>query len=173
VVRVADERVFVGLGGNVGNRPARLTAALRALQARPDVRVVRLSPVYETSPVGPQQRDFLNAVAEIRTSLDPAALLAALKSVERSLGRRRRKAWGPREIDLDIVFYGRGAGTAPGLTWPHPRFRERKFVLQPLCDVAPRFRDPVTGLTVRALLRRLKDDDQTVRLFRRSLPWTK
>jgi 2-amino-4-hydroxy-6-hydroxymethyldihydropteridine diphosphokinase len=124
--------------------------------------------VYETSPVGPRQRWFLNAVAELRTALPPTELLSRLKALERRLGRKRRsRRWGPREIDLDLLFYGRRRLRGRGLVVPHARLRERKFVLRPLADLAPAFRDPVTGLTVRTLLRRLTDPAQTVRLYRR------
>lgn len=167
------ERVLVALGGNVGDRWGRMIRAVRAVAELPDTRVVRVSPVYETSPVGPAQKDFLNAAMEVRTALAPSDLLRRLKKIERALGRRRRHSWGPREIDLDIIFYGDSAGRGEGIDWPHPRFRERKFVLRPLCDVAPEFRDPVTGRTVRVLLRRLTAADQCVRLFKRTLPWKK
>jgi 2-amino-4-hydroxy-6-hydroxymethyldihydropteridine diphosphokinase len=135
----------------------------------PCTKILRFSRVYETSPVGPRQRDFLNAAAELRTALPPVELFRALKRIERSLGRRTGKKWGPREIDLDLLFYGsRRVGTA-ALRIPHPRLHERKFVLRPLADIAPRFRDPVTRLTAAALLRRLTAPDQRVNLYKRAI----
>ena len=157
----------------MGNRPARLRAAVRALDALPGTRVVRVSPVYETSAVGMPQRDFLNAASELRTELTPMELLASVKSAERRLGRRRRKKWAPREIDLDILFFGRRVLRQGSLRVPHPRAAERKFVLRPLADLAPRFRDPSSGRTAEVLLHRLTDPDQSVRLFTRNLLWKK
>ncbi len=160
------------MGSNVGNRPARLRAAVRALDSLPGTRVVRLSPVYETSAVGPPQRDFLNAVAEIRTELSPSELLVSLKSAERRLGRRRRKKWGPREIDLDFLYFGRRILRGEPQV-PHPRAAGRRFVLRPMADLAPGFKDPSSGRTVSVLLGRLTDPDQSVRLLMRKLPWKK
>jgi 2-amino-4-hydroxy-6-hydroxymethyldihydropteridine diphosphokinase len=160
------ERVFIGLGSNVGRRPVFLRRAVSALKKTPGVRVVRVSPVYETSPVGPRQRCFLNAVLEVRSHEGPEDLLKRLQALERALGRRRRRRWGPREIDLDLLLFGRRRANRPGLTLPHPRWRERKFVLWPLADLAPRFRDPADGSTVAALRRKLTDPDQTIKLYR-------
>jgi 2-amino-4-hydroxy-6-hydroxymethyldihydropteridine diphosphokinase len=163
------DRVFVGLGSNVGDRLGKLKAAAGALDGLPSTRVVGRSPVYETSPVGPRQRDFLNAVVEVRTAAEPAEFLRCLQGIERRLGRRRRAKWGPREIDLDILFHGRRRVRAGKLSVPHPRLRERLFVLRPLADLAPRFKDPVSGASVRALLGRLTAPDQRIRVFRKRL----
>ena len=146
-----------------------LKGAVEALGFLPRTRVLRRSPVYETSPVGPRQRDFLNAVVEVRTGVPPGDLLRSLKTIERGLGRRRRKKWGPREVDLDILFYGRRCLRSGGLSVPHPRLAERLFVLRPLADLAPRFKDPASGSTVRALLGRLTAPDQSIRVFRKRL----
>lgn len=162
-------RVFIGLGSNVGERLGLLRSAAEALGALPGTRVVRRSPVYETSAVGPRQRDFLNAVVEVRTASAPAALLKALKGIERGLGRRRRKKWGPREIDLDILFYGRRRVRSGALSVPHPRLAERLFVLRPLADLAPGFKHPVSKASVRTLLGRLTAPDQSIRVFRKRL----
>lgn len=139
------ERVFVGLGSNVGNRLRHLHRAAAALSGLAGTRVVKVSPVFKSSPVGPRQRDFLNAAAEIRTALRPHELLRALKSIERRLGRKRRGRWGPREIDLDILFYGRRVIRTRALTVPHRELRRRMFVLKPLSVLAPSPRLPVSG----------------------------
>ena len=134
---------FLGLGANLGDRASSLRAALRALHAPPSLEVVRASTFYETAPVGVTgQPDFLNAVAEVRTTLPPAALLARLLGVEQQLGRVRTERWGPRVIDIDILLYGDQALALPGLTVPHPRAAERSFVLQPLAEIAPDARFP-------------------------------
>lgn len=159
-------RVFVGLGSNVPPRLLRLRRAVRALAGLPNTRVLRRSSVYVTSPVGPRQANFLNAVVELETALDPRVLLDQLKSTERSLGRLPRGRWRPREIDLDLLFYGKDRTRARRLTLPHPRWRERKFVLDPLAEIAPRFRDPATGRTVQFYRRKLTAPDQRIRLHR-------
>ena len=159
-------RVFLGLGGNVGHRPAYLRRALQEIGDLPLTRVVRLSRVYETSPVGPRQRDFLNAVAEVRTGLAPEALLAALKKLERRLGRRRAHRWGPREIDLDILLYGRLDRKTRALSLPHPGLASRKFVLWPLSELAPDLRPPRSPKTVAALRRELKDSEQRIKIYK-------
>jgi 2-amino-4-hydroxy-6-hydroxymethyldihydropteridine diphosphokinase len=165
---VAAERVFVGLGSNVGRRLVFLRRAVRALGRVPGVRVHRVSPVYETAPVGPRQRDFLNAAVELRFTGDPPALLGHLQSIERSLGRRWRKRWGPREIDLDLLFFGqrRCRGT---LQIPHPRWKDRKFVVWPLTDIAARFKDPTDGRSLSHARQKLTGSDQSIRLYGRSL----
>jgi 2-amino-4-hydroxy-6-hydroxymethyldihydropteridine diphosphokinase len=164
-----DVRAFIGLGGNVGNRLSRLRRAVQRLKDIPLTRVHRLSPVYETSPVGPRQRRFLNAVVELRTALPPSVLLRALKGLEEDLGRRRRRRWGPREIDLDILYYGSRVVRKGDLRIPHPERLKRRFVLVPLADIAPRFQDPVAERPLAALSRRLTAPDQRIRLFRETL----
>ena len=149
---------YLGLGSNLGDRRASLSAALAALRADPGVRSVSASDFIETDPVGgpPGQGRFLNAAARIETDLAPRDLLALLKRIERDLGRAAGgPRWGPRTIDLDILLYDNLCLESADLTVPHPRLRERRFVLAPLAEVAPDAVDPVTGLTVRALLARL------------------
>jgi len=162
--------VYVGLGANIAPRLARLRRAAAGLDRLPGTTVLRLSPVYETSPVGPKQKDFLNAVAKIRTALSPEDLLAALKSLERAHGRKPRRRWGPREIDLDILLYGAVRKKSRRLTVPHPRWRERLFVLWPLTDVAPGLTDPVTKRPARRILSELTAPDQSIRLYRKRFP---
>ncbi len=142
-------RVFIALGGNLGDRPANLQAAIDALQAGKHVRVEKLSRVYETAPYGyADQPDFLNLALEAATDLEPAALLAFLKEIEAGLGRQPSFRNSPRPIDLDIIFYDDLALDTLTLQIPHPRLRGRGFVLQPLNDLAPGYVHPVYGLTV-------------------------
>ena len=149
--------VNLGLGSNLGDRRANLEAALAALRANTAVRVLAVSGFIETEPVGgpPGQGAYLNGAAAVGTDLEPHALLAECKRIEKSLGRRDGPRWGPRIVDLDILFYGAIVLDAPDLTLPHPRLRERRFVLEPLAEIAPDLVDPVTGLTVGELLARL------------------
>jgi len=149
--------VYLGLGSNLGDRRGNLDAALAALRANPAVRVLAVSPFIETAPVGgpPGQGPYLNGAAAVETDLAPADLLAALKRIERALGRREGPRWGPRPVDLDILLFGALVLDTADLTIPHPRLRERRFVLEPLAAIAPDARDPVTGLTVRELVAQL------------------
>jgi len=143
---------YLSLGSNLGHRERLLEAALRGLNA-PDLRILRVSPVYETEPADlPNQPWFLNLVAEAETTLFPRQLLARALKVERKLGRRRDTPKGPRTIDIDILFYGGFVLDTPELTLPHPRFAARRFVLAPLVDLAPGFRDPVSRHTMAELL---------------------
>lgn len=146
------KKIFLGLGSNVGDRRANLGRALEALDA-PDLRVLRVSPVYETEPQGLREQEwFLNLVAEAETSLFPRQLLQRIRRVERDFGRKRVVANGPRTLDIDILFFARSVIHSPELEVPHPRYAERRFVLAPLADLAPEWRDPVSGKSVRALL---------------------
>lgn len=142
--------VFLALGSNLGDRAAALRGALAALP--PDVRVTRPSPVYETAPqYVTDQPAFLNMAAAVETALPPEALIARLKAIETALGRQPSVRFGPRLIDLDILYYGdRLLATAP-LEIPHPRLAERSFVLEPLADIAADWRDPRDGRSVREM----------------------
>ncbi len=152
--------VYLGLGANLGKRRETIDAALARLADHRAICVCAVSALIETAPVGGPagQPNYLNGAAAIETNLDPAALLAELKRIEHDLGRRDGPRWGPRPIDLDILLYGDLALASPDLTIPHPRLRERRFVLAPLAEIAPDAVDPVTGLAVRALLARLDAD---------------
>jgi 2-amino-4-hydroxy-6-hydroxymethyldihydropteridine diphosphokinase len=136
--------------GRHGSPQAEIAAALAALGD-----VIAVSPMLRTAPLGPSKRRFANAVALIRSDEDPSALLARLKAIERSFGRRRGRSWGARVIDLDIILWSGGVWGEPRLTVPHLQFRERDFVLRPLVAVAPDWRDPVSGLRVRQIAYRL------------------
>jgi 2-amino-4-hydroxy-6-hydroxymethyldihydropteridine diphosphokinase len=155
--------VYLGLGSNVGDREGNIRTALEKLNAA-GVKVTRLSPLYETEPQGlAEQSWFLNAVAEVQTELFPLQLLARIQAIERELKRRRTVANGPRTLDIDILLYGDAVIDCKELAVPHPRYRERRFVLAPLADLAPKLRDPVTRKTVTEMLAELKG--QKVSLF--------
>ena len=148
-------RVAIALGSNLGDRDGYLRAALAAVQ--PSIDRLRISTFHDTAPVGVgPQPTFLNAAAVGETSLSARALLETLLGIERDLGRERPFPGAPRTVDLDLILYGDAIiDEAPSLIVPHPRFRERRFVLEPLAEIAPDWRDPVTGQTVEELLRAL------------------
>jgi 2-amino-4-hydroxy-6-hydroxymethyldihydropteridine diphosphokinase len=132
---------YVGLGANLGDREETIRAAVAEL---PDV--VAVSPLRETDPVGvTDQPQFLNGVAALETELAPRELLDVLLAIERRLGRERRERWGPRTIDLDLLLYGDEVIDEDGLKIPHPRLHERRFVLEPLADLAPQLVVPGLG----------------------------
>ncbi len=136
----------------MGDRAAMLRRAIEALNSA-GVEVVRTSSVYETEPMEKRDQNwFLNLAVECRTELFPLQLLRRLKKIESALGRKRTVAKGPRSIDIDIILYGNAVVTIEVLEIPHPRFRERRFVLAPLAELAPELRDPVTKSTIADLL---------------------
>jgi 2-amino-4-hydroxy-6-hydroxymethyldihydropteridine diphosphokinase len=142
---------YIGLGSNLGDREANLRAALERLA---ELGALRVSSLRETDPVGvTDQPRFVNAVAELETDLGAGALLGRLLEIERELGRdrSREERWGPRTIDLDLLLYGNEVLAGPGLTVPHPRLAERRFVLEPLHELAPDLALP-DGRWIRDLL---------------------
>ena len=139
------ERVCVGLGANLGDAQATLKHAMAALAALPQTQLVAQSSQYRTAPVQASGPDFINAVAELRTALQPLALLHALQAIEQAHGRLRPYRNAPRTLDLDLLLHGQRVLTEPGLDLPHPRLHERAFVLQPLLELAPLLEHPRFG----------------------------
>ena len=151
---MATTSYAIALGSNRRSRHGSPAATLRAaLAAIGGVRAV--SKIRTTPALGPAGRSFANAAAIVESRLDPDALLAELKAIERAFGRRPGRRWGPRVLDLDIILWSGGAWGGPGPIVPHPAFRARAFVLQPLAEIAPAWRDPISGATMRQLLARL------------------
>ncbi len=144
--------VYLGLGSNLGDRRANLESAIRRL----DLKVTRASSLYETEPRDvPNQPWFLNQVIEIETDLFPRQLLLRIRKVERELGRKPSVPKGPRIIDIDILFWGSSTIRSEELEVPHPRLAERRFVLEPLAELIPDFRHPVTNQSVREMLQKV------------------
>jgi 2-amino-4-hydroxy-6-hydroxymethyldihydropteridine diphosphokinase len=152
---------YLGLGSNLGDREANLREALERLETA-GVRVLRRSSVYETEPQDLRDQPwFLNAAVQVTTDLFPLQLLFSIQNIEREMGRRRVTPKGPRNIDIDILFYGRSVIHAADLEVPHPRIAQRRFVLEPLAEIAPELRHPVNGKTAREMLAAL--DPQRIR----------
>jgi 2-amino-4-hydroxy-6-hydroxymethyldihydropteridine diphosphokinase len=138
---------------------------MRRLAQAEGVRVLRKSSLYRTEPVGLEDQPwFVNCAVEIRTALRPRPLLEVLKGIESEMGRADSARWGPRVIDLDILLYGQELVSEEGLTIPHPEMHKRRFVLQPLFDIAPFEIHPVYGISIKGLLDRLDDDKKVIML---------
>jgi 2-amino-4-hydroxy-6-hydroxymethyldihydropteridine diphosphokinase len=148
---------FVGLGANLGEPEPQVRSALRALGQLPSSRLVAASSLYRSAPIGVgEQPDFINAVAQIDTSLSARALLGELLALEARFGRRREHPGAPRTLDLDLLLYGENIIAEPDLIVPHPRMHGRAFVLAPLAEIAPGTAVPGKG-KVAALLAGCKD----------------
>ena len=157
-------KVFLGLGANLPPEEERLREALRLLSAK-GARPLALSSLYRTEPWGrADQPWFVNLVVEVETELPPRALLQVAKGIEQVLGRKDRGRWGPREVDIDILLYEDLVVQDPDLKVPHPRLPARRFVLEPLCEIAPQVRHPLLGLTMAELLSCVPDERRVVRL---------
>lgn len=137
--------MFIGLGANLGDTAAALDQAERALALLSGTCVVAVSPRYRSAPVQASGPDYLNAVVELTTDLEPAPLLAALHRIEAAHGRQRPYLNAPRTLDLDLLLYGQRVLNTPTLVLPHPRLHERAFVLMPLLDIAPDIEHPAWG----------------------------
>ncbi|OFV96538.1 MAG: 2-amino-4-hydroxy-6-hydroxymethyldihydropteridine diphosphokinase [Acidobacteria bacterium RIFCSPLOWO2_12_FULL_54_10] len=152
--------VYLSLGSNVGDRMENLRDACRKLNQK-EIRIRKASSVYETEPVGfLEQAWFLNCAVEAETSLDPLALLREIKEIEKNLGRQRELPKGPRTLDIDILLYDDLLLTSREITLPHPEMTSRRFVLEPLAEIAPDLVAPGTAKTIREALAELKDPSE-------------
>jgi 2-amino-4-hydroxy-6-hydroxymethyldihydropteridine diphosphokinase len=145
---------LIGLGSNLGDRRGNLNGSITALKRTPGIWVLEVSSYHETLPVGgpPGQGMFLNAVALVETDFEPLPLLHVLQEIEAQFGRERTVRWGERTLDLDLLLFDDRIAETPELCLPHPRMRTRRFVLEPLVEVAARAVDPVTGRPFAAIL---------------------
>lgn len=152
-------RVFIGVGSNLGDRRANCREARSRIQELPKTRLVKESSVYESEPHGDAKTWFANSVLEIETELDASDLLKRLKSIETSMGRKRVKGkrWGSRIIDLDILLFNNEVIDKRNLKVPHPELPNRRFVLLPLCELAPQLIHPRLSMSISELLATTKD----------------
>lgn len=149
---MSQHKVFLGLGSNVGDRSGNLCSAVSALESHPDIELKSQSTVIETKPMGNiNQEDFLNQVVQINTILSPHKLLHYCLSIEESLGRTRDQKWGPRTLDIDILFYDALVLWEQNLMIPHPEVHKRLFMLEPLLELAPEHIHPVFQQSIQAI----------------------
>ena len=157
---------YIGVGSNLGDALDNCHRAIQAITSDRRNRMVGCSPFYKTEPVGKKDQDwFVNGVIALGTELNPRELMDFLLATEKKMGRERGKRWGPRIIDLDILFYGDQVLDEPGLQIPHPRLHERRFVLVPLKDIAPYLEHPPLGKTVSQLLGDLGEGEKVIPLL--------
>ncbi|WP_029523202.1 2-amino-4-hydroxy-6-hydroxymethyldihydropteridine diphosphokinase [Persephonella sp. KM09-Lau-8] len=150
------EKIFLALGSNIGNRQENINQAIKFLSTK--ILDIKQATIYESKAIGYEnQPDFLNTAISGYTDLSPEELLKFIKQVEEQTGRIKRFRWGPREIDIDILFYGNLVLEKENLIIPHPRIHERDFVLKPLCDLEPEFIHPVLKKTIKELLNNLQE----------------
>lgn len=144
--------VFLGMGSNMGDREEYINKAIKYLKENDKIEIVRATELIETEPYGLEQQDkFLNNIVKIRTLLDPLELLVFCKNIEKMLGRVKTEHWGPRPIDIDLLFYDDLVIDSEDLTIPHYDMKNRAFVLEPMMDIAPYLRHPVFNKTVREM----------------------
>ena len=157
-----SQTAYIALGANLGDRLATLNRAIARIAAIPGVAIAARSAVIETQPIGgpPDQPPYLNAAIAVATSLSPRELLDRLAAIETEFGRQRTTHWGPRTIDLDLLMVDSQIINSPDLIIPHPRLHLRRFVLQPLAEIAPNVLHPLLNKTIQTLLKELESIDR-------------
>lgn len=160
---------YIALGSNLGERVKNIREALRLLEEHPLIKVMCLSQFYETEPLtlnGQKQNWYVNCVLKIRTSLNCVRLFQVLQNIEKLLGRQHSHRWAPRTMDLDLLFFDDEILRTKSLILPHPRLHQRRFVLEPLCEIAPNLVHPIKGVPVQVLLKKLDDNKKVVPLYK-------
>lgn len=162
---------YLAMGSNVGDRKRNIQLALDFIQSEKEIRLLKVSSLFETAPVGgPPQSYFLNNVLKLETSLSARGLLDVCRQIEKKVGRKKTVKWGPRIIDIDILTFGRQVLASQNLKIPHPQYHKRRFVLVPFCELAPSFVHPRLKLKNQILLAQLTSEDQRVTI---SAQWKK
>ena len=149
--------IYLSLGSNIGNRKKNLEKAIAEISSN-NISTIKVSSLYETEPVGPKQRNFYNIAGKFKTNLNPKELLKVLKQIEQKLGRTKTYRWGPRVIDIDILFYGRQIIKSKNLIIPHKEIINRVFVLVPMNEIAPNFVHPIYRKKIKILNNGLQKD---------------
>ncbi len=157
--RLMRSRTALALGSNMGESQATLEAAIKTLAQTPGILLEARSNWYKTKAVGPPQPDYLNGCAILQVEISPHNLLQTLLEIEQKFGRVRQELWGPRTLDLDLLLYDDLIVHTPNLQIPHPRMRERAFVLVPLAEIAPDWLEPVSGRVIKDLLKQVDCSD--------------
>lgn len=147
--------VAIALGSNLGESQTILADAITTLSQTNEITVTTYSSWYQTKPIGPPQPDYINACALLKVELGPHQLLKTLLDIEQEFGRKRIQHWGPRTLDLDLILYEDLILDTPDLIIPHPRMKERAFVLMPLAEIAPNWIEPITNQTISFLLEKV------------------
>jgi 2-amino-4-hydroxy-6-hydroxymethyldihydropteridine diphosphokinase len=150
-------KAFIGFGGNVGDTRQIITDAMVCLALRSQLQIIHKSCLYLSAPVEATGGDYINSVVQIETDLTPYGLLHVCQTIEQQFGRERPYENAPRTLDLDLLIYGQARIKQPGLTIPHPRLTQRRFVLEPLVEIAPTLSVPGLGENVRLFLERVRD----------------
>ncbi|WP_085999829.1 2-amino-4-hydroxy-6-hydroxymethyldihydropteridine diphosphokinase [Nostoc sp. PCC 7107] len=146
-------RIAVALGSNLGDSQKILAAAIAQLSFIPTMQLEATSSWYRTKAVGPPQPDYINGCVIMQVDMTPQVLLETLLATEQQFGRVRQERWGPRSLDLDLLLYDQAILDTPNLQIPHPRMRERAFVLVPLAEIAPDWIEPISGYTIKQLVK--------------------
>lgn len=169
---LVTEHIFIGLGSNLSEPAKQLTSALSAINRLPDTKIIQCSSLYASKPMGPQdQPDYVNAVAELHSELEPLVLLSSLQQIEHKHGRTRNgERWAARTLDLDIILYDKKIIALPDLIVPHPGMKEREFVLYPLFEIAPHIHLPC-GNSLRSILHRVSRNGLFV--VKKDVEWDK
>ncbi len=160
-----ENTAFVGMGANLGNREKTCRRAIEMISGWNGCKLLKTSSFYETEPWGLEdQNSFINCVIQVETAKDALAFLNRMKQAEGQLGREQRLKWGPRTIDLDLLFFNDDIINEPGLVVPHPLLHQRRFVLEPLAEIAPHLVHPVLGRPLALLLAEVADDKKVIKV---------
>jgi len=169
MVLVMMHTAYIGIGSNLGDPTRNTCEAIRLLEDHPRIKIQSISHFYETEPLtlrGEKQNWYLNCVIKVRTELNPVRLFRIMQDIENLLGRVREVKWGPRIIDLDLLFFDDEILRTKSLVIPHPELHRRRFVLEPLSEIAPRLIHPIKGVSIGDLLKCLKDNKKVSPLYK-------
>ena len=158
---------YIGIGSNLGTSGENCVEAIEKISTNDHIKIISKSSFYKTAPIGDIEQDwFINSVIRVDTKLNPKELLLTLLNIESEMGRMRKEKWGPRLIDLDLLFYDKLILNQEGITLPHPEIQKRNFVLVPLNEIAENLTHPILKKTVKTLLQESSDDTEVKKLTR-------